>query len=135
MFDVRTAGLADGSLSGAFLFNGAGADMLWSACLLAMAALSVKAWRRIHPEAMAPLQWDRDGRPVMRAGRDLAVAFTPMAAAVGGLLLAASARMAGQVELGWGAVRIVSPLLLLAAHRSHLRHAVKTLKVEGGLRR
>jgi hypothetical protein len=40
----------------------------------------------------------------------------------------------GHIEPGWGAVRLIAPLVLLAAHRSHLRHAVKTLKVEGGLR-
>ncbi len=134
MFDVRTAGLMDGSLSSALLSNGMGADFLWSVCLGAMAALSLNAWRRMHPDAWAPLQWDREGLPVMRAQRSLAVAFTPMAAAAGGLLLAASERMSGQVEPGWAAVRLIAPVLLLAAHRSHLRHAMKTLKVEGGLR-
>ena len=135
MFDVRAAGLADGPWSNALLSNGMGADVLWGLCLVAMAALSLRAWRRMHPEAMAPLQWDREGLPVVRAQRSLAVAFTPLAAVVGGLLLAASERMAGEVEPGWGAVRLVAPLLLLAAHRSHMGHALKTLKVEGGLRR
>ncbi|HUO23181.1 MAG TPA: hypothetical protein VMU59_11750 [Caulobacteraceae bacterium] len=134
MFDVRMAGLEDGPLWSALLSNGLGADILWSLCLAAMAALSLRAWRRMHPTAWAPLQWDRHGQPVMRAQRDLAVAFTPLAAAVGGLLLAAAERLSGQVEPGWLAVRLLAPLLLLAAHRSHLRHAMKTLKVEGGLK-
>ena len=135
MFAVNAAGLGGGLLSTNVLSPGASADILWSLCLVAMTALSLRAWLRIHPDAWAPLQWDREGQPVMRAQRSLAVAFTPLAAAVGGLLLAASERMSGQSEPGWDAVRLVAPLLLLAAHRSHLRHAVKTLKVEGGLQR
>ena len=126
MTDLSTADMLAGGLW---------ADILWSVCLGLMAALSLRAWRKIHPEAWAPLQWGRDGQPVMRAQRDLAVAFTPLAATVGGLLLAASERLAGVAEPAWLVVRVGAPLLLLAAHRSHLRHAIKTLKVEGGLQR
>jgi len=110
------------------------ADGVWSVCLGLMTTLSLLAWRRMHPEAMAPLQWGRDGRPVMRAGRGLAVGFTPLAAAVGGLMLAAGERMSAVAEPGWMAVRLIAPLLILAAHEAHLRSALKTLKAEGGLR-
>ncbi len=117
------------------LSQGMWADVVWSVCLGAMTALSLRAWRKIHPEAWAPLQWDRDGQPVMRAQRGLAVAFTPAAAMVGGLLLAAGERMAGETGAGWMTLRLLAPMLLLAAHQAHLRGALKTLKVEGGLRR
>ena len=115
------------------LYSTAAADCVWALCLAAMAVCSLLAWRRIHPEAWAPLQWGRDGRPVMRAQRDLAVSFTPVAAMVGGLLLAAVSRLYGS-SLGWHALRMTAPLLLLAAHQAHMRGALKTLKVEGGLR-
>ncbi len=111
-------------------------DVLWSVCLGAMTGISLKAWRRMHPEAWAPLQWGRDGRPVMRAQRNLAVGFTPMAATAGGLMLAAAERLAGaESEPLWLGVRLVTPLLLVAAHRSHMGHALATLKTEGGLKR
>ena len=114
--------------------NGVWADGVWSLCLGLMTALSLLAWRRIHPEAMAPLQWGRDGKPIMRAGRSLAVGFTPLVATVGGLMLAAGERLSAVPEPGWMAVRLVAPLLILVAHQAHLRSALKTLKVEGGLR-
>jgi len=115
--------------------DGVWADGVWSLCLGAMTALSFRAWRRIDPKAMTPLQWGRDGKPIMRAGRALAVGFTPLGAAVGGLVLAAGERMAPVAEPGWMTVRLVAPLLILAAHQAHLRSALKTLKIEGGLRR
>jgi hypothetical protein len=118
----------------AIVLGGVWADVTWSVCLGLMTALSLLAWRRIHPEAMAPLQWGRDGKPIMRAGRGLAVGFTPLAATVGGLMLAAGERMSAVAEPGWMAVRLIAPLLILAAHQAHLRSALKTLKVEGGLR-
>ena len=34
---------------------------------MVMAWCSARAWRRMDAEAWAPLQWGRDGRPVMRA--------------------------------------------------------------------
>ncbi|HEX4177058.1 MAG TPA: hypothetical protein VHY57_01420, partial [Rhizomicrobium sp.] len=86
------------------------ADVMWSVCLGVMTGLSLRAWRLIHPHAWTPLQWGRDGQPVMRAQRGLAVAFTPIAAAVGGLMLAAGERMAGVAEPGWMAVRLLAPL-------------------------
>lgn len=110
------------------------ADGIWALALAAMALCSARAWRRIDAEAWAPLQWDRDGRPVMRAQRDLAVAFTPIAATVGGLLLAAGARLGDPSETGWVALRLIAPLLLVIAHQLHLKGALKTLKAEGGLR-
>jgi hypothetical protein len=112
----------------------AAADCIWGLCLLAMAVCSVLAWRRIHPEAWAPLQWGRDGRPVMRARRNLTVSFTPMAAVAGGLMLAAVSRLYGS-STAWHALRLAAPLLLAVAHQAHMRGALKTLKVEGGLRR
>ena len=122
-------------LSAAALSDGIFADVIWSLCLGIMIALSLKAWSRIHPEALTPLQWGRDGRPIMRAQRGLAVAFTPLAATVAGLVLAAGERMSATAEPGWMAVRLIAPLLILIAHQAHLRSALKTLKVEGGLRR
>ena len=122
-------------LSAVALDDGLMVDVLWSVCLGAMAGMSLRAWRRVDREAWVPLQWGRDGRPVMRAQRGLALAFTPMAATIGGLLLAACERVAGASDPAWTVVRLIAPLLLLAAHRSHLGHAVATLKVEGGLRR
>ncbi len=118
----------------AVVSDGIFADVVWSLCLGVMIALSLNAWRRIHPQALAPLQWGRDGQPVMRAGRSLAVAFTPLAATVGGLVLAAGERLSAAAEPGWMAVRLIAPLLILIAHQAHLRSALKTLKVEGGLR-
>lgn len=111
------------------------ADAVWAACLLVMTACSVRAWRRIGAEAWAPLQWGADGRPVMRAQRDLAVAFTPLVAAAGGLLMAAGARMGDPSETGWIVVRLAAPVLLAAAHYVHLQGALVTLKAEGALRR
>jgi hypothetical protein len=110
------------------------ADLVWGLSMAAMALCSLRAWRRIHPEAWAPLQWGRDGRPVMRAQRNLAVSFTPLAAVVGGLILAAGARLSGDESLGWMLTRLLAPLLLVVAHQAHLGSALKTLKVEGGLR-
>jgi hypothetical protein len=111
------------------------ADGVWAVALVVMALCSARAWRRMDSEAWAPLQWGRDGRPVMRAQRDLAVAFTPMVAMAGGLLLAAGARLGDPSEIGWAALRLAAPVLLVVTHQMHLRGALKTLKAEGGLRR
>ena len=111
------------------------ADGVWAVALVVMALCSVRAWRRMDAAAWAPLQWGRDGRPVMRAQRDLAVAFTPMVAMAGGLLLAAGARLGDRSETGWVALRLAAPVLLAVTHQMHLRGALKTLKAEGGLRR
>ena len=70
----------------------------------------------------------------MRAGRALAVGFTPLAAMVGGLMMAAGERLSPAPEPGWLTVRLIAPLLILAAHQAHLRSALRTLKAEGGLR-
>jgi hypothetical protein len=110
------------------------ADVVWALSLMVMAACSARAWRRIDAEAWAPLQWGRDGRPVIRAQRDLAVAFTPMAALAGGLLLAAGARLGDPSQTGWVLVRLTAPVLLAAAHQVHLKGALNTLKAEGRLR-
>jgi hypothetical protein len=120
MLDWTSIGLADG---------------VWAAALLVMALCSARAWRRMDAEAWAPLQWNRSGQPVMRAQRDLAVAFTPLVAMAGGLLLAAGARLGDPSQTGWALIRLIAPLALVVAHQAHLRGALKTLKVEGGLRR
>ena len=111
------------------------ADGVWAAALLVMAVCSARAWRRMDAEAWAPLQWGRDGRPVMRAQRDLAVAFTPMVAMAGGLLLAAGARLGDPSQTAWVALRLAAPVVLAITHQLHLKGALKTLKAEGGLRR
>jgi hypothetical protein len=111
------------------------ADGVWALALVVMALCSIRAWRRMDAEAWAPLQWGRDGQPVMRAQRDLAVAFTPLVAMAGGLLLAAGARLGDPTETGWAALRLVAPVLLAITHQVHLKGALKTLKAEGGLRR
>lgn len=110
------------------------ADGIWGLALLVMALCSVRAWRRMDAEAWAPLQWGRDGQPVMRAQRDLAVAFTPLVAMASGLLLAAGARLGDPSETGWVALRLVAPVLLVFTHQMHLKGALKTLQAEGGLR-
>ena len=110
------------------------ADSVWAAALVVMALCSLRAWRRMDAEAWAPLQWNRHGKPLMRAQRDLAVAFTPLAAMAGGLLLAAGARLGDPSETGWTLVRLITPVLLVVAHQAHLKGALKTLKAEGGLR-
>jgi hypothetical protein len=120
MFDWTSTALADG---------------VWGVALVVMALCSARAWRRMDSEAWAPLQWGRDGRPVMRAQRDLAVAFTPMVAMAGGLLLAAGARLGDPSQTGWVALRLVAPLLLAITHQMHLKGALRTLKAEGALRR
>ena len=111
------------------------ADGVWAVALVVMILCSVRAWRRMDAEAWAPLQWGRDGRPVMRAQRDLAVAFTPMVAMASGLLLAAGARLGDPSQTGWAALRLAAPVLLAITHQMHLKGALKTLKAEGGLRR
>jgi hypothetical protein len=121
-------------LNASLVDSGLWADLLWSLCLGVMTGLSLRAWSKIHPDAWTPLQWGRDGKPVMRAQRSLAVAFTPIAASAGGLLLAAGERMSDGAQPGLIAVRLIAPLLLLAAHQAHLGSALQTLKVEGGLR-
>jgi hypothetical protein len=128
MFDLSSTGALD------VLLDGLWTDVLWGVCLGMMTVLSLRTWRQVHREAWVPLQWGRDGEPVMRAQRDLAVAFTPMAAVVAGLLLAASQRLSGAIEPGWTVVRLFAPILLVVAHRSHMGHALETLKLEGGLR-
>ncbi len=110
------------------------ADVVWALSVAAMILVSAKAWRRIDAEAWAPLQWSRDGRPLMRAQRDLAVAFTPLVALAGGLLLAAGARLGDPSETGWVALRLAAPVFLAAFHYLHMQGALKTLKAEGGLR-
>lgn len=110
------------------------ADGVWATALLVMSLCSLRAWRRMDAEAWAPLQWNRDGQPVMRAQRDLAVAFTPLVAMAGGLLLAAGARLGDPSETGWVMLRLVAPVLLMVTHQMHLKGALKTLKAEGGLR-
>lgn len=110
------------------------ADGVWTAAIVVMMLCSARAWRRMDAEAWAPLQWGRDGRPVMRAQRDLAVAFTPLVAMAAGLLMAAGARLGDASETGWTAVRLAAPVMLVLAHQAHLRGALKTLKAEGGLK-
>ena len=110
------------------------ADGVWAAALLVMALCSVRAWRRMDAEVWAPLQWGRDGRPVMRAQRDLAVAFTPLVAMAGGLLLAAGARLGEDGQPGWILIRLAAPVMLAVLHQLHMKGAVKTLKAEGALR-
>jgi hypothetical protein len=110
------------------------ADGVWAAAIVIMGLCSARAWRRMHPESWAPLQWSRDGRPMLRAQRDLAVAFTPMAALAGGLLLAAGARLGDPSETGWTLIRLAAPVLLAVAHQAHLGGALETLKAEGALR-
>jgi hypothetical protein len=110
------------------------ADAVWALAIVVMTLCSARAWRRMDAGAWAPLQWNRHGKPVMRAQRDLAVAFTPMATIAAGLLMAAGARLGDASETGWAATRLVAPLLLALAHQLHLRGALKTLKAEGGLR-
>ena len=116
MFDWTSTALADG---------------VWAAALMVMILCSARAWRRMDAEAWPPLQWGRDGDPVMRAQRDLAVAFTPMAALAGGLLLAAGARLGDPSQTGWVLVRLAAPVLLAAAHQMHLRGAAQTLEGRG----
>jgi len=111
------------------------ADGVWAVALVVMTLCSARAWRQMDAEAWAPLQWGRDGQPVMRAQRDLAVAFTPLVAMAGGLLFAAGARLGDPSEIGWVALRLTAPLLLAISHQMHLNSALKTLKAEGGLRR
>ncbi len=111
------------------------ADGVWAGALLVMALCSLRAWRRMDAEAWAPLQWGRDGRPVMRAQRDLAVGFTPLVAMAGGLLLAAGARLGDDSQIGWTLIRLAAPVMLAILHQAHMKGAVKTLKAEGGLRR
>ena len=123
------------ALSAAGIDTGLVMDVLWSVCLGVMTGLSLRTWRRVGSEAMVPLQWGADGRPVMRAQRSLAVGFTPMVAMAGGLMLAAAERMADTAEPAWMGVRLVAPLLLVVVHRSHMGHALATLKAEGGLKR
>ncbi len=110
------------------------ADGIWALAIVAMGLCSVRAWRRIDAEAWAPLQWGRDGRPVMRAQRDLAVAFTPLVAMAGGLLLAAGARLGDPSQTGWTVIRLAAPIMLVVFHQAHMKGAVKTLKAEGALR-
>jgi hypothetical protein len=110
------------------------ADGVWAGALLVMALCSLRAWRRMGAEAWAPLQWGRDGRPVMRAQRDLAVAFTPVVAMAGGLLLAAGARLGGDSQTGWSLIRLAAPVMLAILHQVHMKGAVRTLKAEGALR-
>lgn len=111
------------------------ADGVWAAALVVMVLCSLRAWRRMDAEAWAPLQWGRDGRPVMRAQRDLAVAFTPVVAMAGGLLLAAGARLGDDAQPGWTLIRLAAPVLLAVLHQAHMKGAMKTLKAEGALRR
>ena len=110
------------------------ADGVWAAALAVMALCSARAWRRMDAEAWAPLQWGRDGRPVMRAQRDLAVGFTPLVAMAGGLLLAAGARLGDDGQTGWTVIRLAAPVMLAVLHQAHMKGAMKTLKAEGALR-
>ncbi len=119
MMDLTSIGLADG---------------VWVAALAIMILCSARAWRRMNAEAWAPLQWTRDGRPLMRAQRDLAVAFTPLTALASGLLLAAGARLGDPLSIGWDLMRLAAPVLLALAHQVHLSGALRTLQAEGGLR-
>ena len=116
------------------LDSGLLADGVWAVCLGLMAFMSLQAWRRMQPTAWAPLQWGFDGAPVMRAQRNLAVAFTPLAASVAGLMLAAAERMTETTSDAWTLLRGVTPVLLVVAHQAHMGGVLKTLKAEGGLK-
>ena len=110
------------------------ADAVWGACMALMVFSSLTTFRRVERTAAVPLQWGRDGAPVLRAQRSLAVAFTPMAAAVGGLMLAAVERMSGGGGDLWLATRLLAPVVLVVVHRAHMSSALVTLKGEGGLK-
>ena len=102
------------------------ADTIWMLALGAMTMRSLRSWHALPPEAVVPLQWGPDGEPTLFSSRDLAVLFTPMAALVGGLLLAAGERLAGDgVGAGLMTVRFVAPVVLVFAHVAHLKAAVR----------
>lgn len=104
------------------------ADTVWMLALCAMAIRSLRSWEMMAPDAQAPLQWGLDGEPTLFAGRDLAVLFTPTAALVGGLLLAAGERLAGdQAGAGLMLVRFAAPVVLVFAHMAHLKAAVRSV--------
>lgn len=107
------------------------ADTVWMLALGAMSVRSLRSHAALPQGAMLPLQWGPDGEPVMMAQRDLAVLFTPMAALLGGLLLAAGERLAGgDAGPGLMLVRFAAPVALVFAHVAHLRAAVKGAVIE-----
>jgi hypothetical protein len=102
------------------------ADTAWMLALAAMGLASLKAWQAIPNGAWVPLQWSQDGVPTMMTSRGLAVLFTPLAALIGGLLLAAGERLAGAgAPHGLILLRFVAPVFLVFAHRAYLAAAVE----------
>lgn len=107
------------------------ADTAWMFALAAMFVASLRAWMRLPEDSLAPMLWTPDGTPAMVAGRDLAVLFTPIAALIGGLLLAAAERLAGpDAPHGLVLVRFAAPVFLVFAHRAHLKAAVESVAAE-----
>ncbi|WP_333587678.1 hypothetical protein [Phenylobacterium sp.] len=112
-------------------------DALWIVALAMMAGASQRAWRRIEPGTRLPMQFARDGRPVMRLPKAAALLLVPAIAFVTSLFLLAQNRAIppGTPEaLILFGVRATLAAAFALAHLRWLEAAMKQLAQEGALK-
>lgn len=112
-------------------------DALWIVALAMMAGASQRAWRRIEPGTKVPMQFSRDGRPVLRARRAVALTLVPGIAFVVSIFLLGQNRAIppGTPEaLILFGVRATLAAVFALAHLRWLEAALKQLDEEGALK-
>ncbi|MEW6018538.1 MAG: hypothetical protein AB1760_10750 [Pseudomonadota bacterium] len=112
-------------------------DALWIVALAMMAGASQRAWRRIPAGTKLPMQFSRDGRPVLRLRRAIALLLTPTIAFIVSLFLLGQNRAIapGTADaLVLFGVRATLAAVFALAHLRWLDAAMKQLAEEGALK-
>ncbi|MDP1615957.1 hypothetical protein [Phenylobacterium sp.] len=112
-------------------------DALWILSLSIMASASRGAWKRIDPQTTLPMQFARDGRPVLRLKRNIALLLVPTLGFLISLLLLGQNRATppGTPEaLILFGVRATLAGLFALVHLRWLSAALAQLDQEGALR-
>jgi MFS family permease len=109
-------------------------DTAYLAGLALMAVLSWAAGRRVRRHERVPMQWGLAGKPLWRLGRRGALMFSPVLAALCGLILTWQAHqlppIASQAALNLAVIRAGMALALVLAHALHLAVAVAAVERE-----
>ena len=111
-------------------------DALWIIALSMMAGGAREAWRRLDAETRVPMQFSREGKPVWRLKRNVALLSVPLFALAVGLFLGAQSRSlpAGPDMLVLFGVRATLAAVFTLVHMRWLSAAMAQLSEEGALR-
>ena len=106
------------------------AMLIAAAAVALLAAMSLHANARFRGERRLPMQWWLDGSVTWTAPRPVALAFTPVLAALCATLLPLANRAAGQKPPEPGEVAIAA-VAFIAVHALHLWLIGRTLRRRG----